>query len=370
MEGGDKVKKGWISLHRRIKDHWLFPSNESRVFTKFESWIDLLLMVNYESRQIMFNNTVIDVDVGEKITSIKSLSDRWKWSRKKVSNFLDLLEKQGQIIQERTPRYTVINIVNFEDYQQLLHNDSESHPKEHLKNHQRQGVDDCFSEKGVNRRTAKEHLKSGHNDGGGEKGLQLKREKGTSKVTPENTDVTTFAGGFGKKGDVKGTTETEERNIKRTSKEHPRNTKNNSNNDNNINNNNVVKSKYNFSDEHMKLAKLLFKFMRSNNPNAKEPNFKDWANTFRLMMERDKRTGKDIQDVILWSQNDQFWHTNILSARKLREQYDRLFLQMSNDKRFKVINGGRLDGEHREGYGKHGSGIDFAEYDFSNNNNV
>lgn len=88
---------------------------------------------------------------------------------------------------------------------------------------------------------------------------------------------------------------------------------------------------YKFDERQMMLAKLLFKKIRENNPAAKEPNLESWANTFRLMMDRDRREGKDIQDVILWSQQDSFWYKNILSAEKLRKQFDRLFLQMQDD---------------------------------------
>ena len=46
----------------------------------------------------------------------------------------------------------------------------------------------------------------------------------------------------------------------------------------------------------------------------------------RLMLDRDGRTAAQIQNAILWCQADEFWRSNILSASKLREQYDRLRL--------------------------------------------
>lgn len=95
---------------------------------------------------------------------------------------------------------------------------------------------------------------------------------------------------------------------------------------------NTSRSKLKFETHHLKLAELLFKKIKENNPSAKEPNIESWANTFRLMMERDKRKGKDIQDLILWSQSHHFWYKNILSADKLRNQFDRLFLEMRDEK--------------------------------------
>lgn len=113
-----------------------------------------------------------------------------------------------------------------------------------------------------------------------------------------------------------------------------KNVKNDKNNNININNNvreSEKRKKYKFDEKQMALAKLLFKKIKENNPNAKEPNFEAWANTFRLMMEVDKREGKEIQDVILWCQRHEFWYKNILSPEKLRKQYDRLYLEMKSE---------------------------------------
>ncbi len=81
------------------------------------------------------------------------------------------------------------------------------------------------------------------------------------------------------------------------------------------------------SDE-MKLAMLLFDRMRVNNPDCKEPNFQVWCKHIDWMMRLDKRKPKDIQSVIVFSQKDPFWQSNILSTEKLREKYDQLVLKM------------------------------------------
>lgn len=120
-----------------------------------------------------------------------------------------------------------------------------------------------------------------------------------------------------------------------------------------------VRSKYKFETHHMKLAELLFKKIRENNPNAKKPNLESWANTFRLMMERDNRSGKDIQELILWTQRHHFWYKNILSADKLRKQFDRLILEMKDDGKFAVIGGGRNE-KPKTSYES-----DSSKYDFS-----
>ena len=90
------------------------------------------------------------------------------------------------------------------------------------------------------------------------------------------------------------------------------------------------RSKLKFETHHLKLAELLYKQIQSNSPNYPEPDLEKWANEFRLMMERDKRDGKEIQDLIIKTQSDNFWKKNILSPGKLRKQYDRLVLEFED----------------------------------------
>lgn len=87
-------------------------------------------------------------------------------------------------------------------------------------------------------------------------------------------------------------------------------------------------TKFNYEPEHMELAELLYDEILKNNPNHKKPDLESWANSFRLTMERDKRTFENLKIIIQWCQSDSFWYTNILSADKLRKQYDQLSIKM------------------------------------------
>ena len=93
---------------------------------------------------------------------------------------------------------------------------------------------------------------------------------------------------------------------------------------------NTSRSKLKFETHHLKLAELLYKQIKNNSPNYKEPDLEMWANEFRLMMDRDKREGEEIQDLIIKTQNDNFWKKNILSPSKLRKQYDRLVMEFED----------------------------------------
>ncbi|MBC2368121.1 hypothetical protein HBP99_05710 [Listeria booriae] len=98
---------------------------------------------------------------------------------------------------------------------------------------------------------------------------------------------------------------------------------------------------------HLQLANHLFNKMLENNPNVKKPNFKSWADTFRLMTDRDKRTVEQITYLIDWSQQDSFWHKNILSASAIRKQFDRLVLEIK-DKRSNPKNNYRKGSDRQE----------------------
>ncbi len=84
--------EGWVSLYRKIQEHWIWKSKEP--FDKRSAWIDLLLMVNHKDEEIEMDSTIIKIEAGQRITSLEKLAGKWRWSRHKVSNFLNQLEKE------------------------------------------------------------------------------------------------------------------------------------------------------------------------------------------------------------------------------------------------------------------------------------
>lgn len=90
------------------------------------------------------------------------------------------------------------------------------------------------------------------------------------------------------------------------------------------------KSAETFSDDSLPivLSQKLKSHILTNNPNARTPsNLQKWASDFDKMIRLDKRPISEIEAVMEFSQRDNFWRSNILSAGKLREKYDQLFLQ-------------------------------------------
>ncbi|EOD7436921.1 phage replisome organizer N-terminal domain-containing protein [Enterococcus faecium] len=89
-----------------------------------------------------------------------------------------------------------------------------------------------------------------------------------------------------------------------------------------------------YSDEHLRLAKKMQSNLTEDFP--KEMNKVDiekWADTIRLIEERDKATIEAIEYVINWLPTNEFWFGNIRSAKKLREKFEKLKFEIKADKK-------------------------------------
>lgn len=108
------MQQGWITLHRKILDNFLW---DDKPFTKGQAWIDLILLANHENKKTIFDGNVIEVKRGEKITSIRLLSERWGWSTTKTKKFLNVLQNEKMLTYKSNTKNTVYSIVNYNDYQ-------------------------------------------------------------------------------------------------------------------------------------------------------------------------------------------------------------------------------------------------------------
>ncbi|WP_060679602.1 hypothetical protein [Virgibacillus halodenitrificans] len=121
------MSKGWIKLYRDIKDHWIYQ--ESRKFSKYEAWLDMLMSANYKDNKFVLGNELIEVKRGQFVTSIRRLCNEWDWSNTKVVQFLELLQKDGMIEVTKDTKKTVITIIKYDIYQ--TSNDTEKTENTH-----------------------------------------------------------------------------------------------------------------------------------------------------------------------------------------------------------------------------------------------
>jgi len=106
--------EGWIKLHRKIFDN---PYYFSEPFTRSQAWIDLLLLANHQDGFFYKRGIKVQVKRGQVGFITTSLSVRWKWSRGKVNRFLNELEIDNQIEQQKSNVTTLLSIVNYDIYQ-------------------------------------------------------------------------------------------------------------------------------------------------------------------------------------------------------------------------------------------------------------
>ncbi|MDO5742479.1 MAG: hypothetical protein Q4Q13_05955, partial [Vagococcus sp.] len=107
--------QGWVSIHRKIQDSWLW---EEKPFDKARAFIDLILLVNHEDKEILVDGEIKTIKRGQRLTSISKLSKRWGWNSRTVKRFLVLLEQDQKITLDITPRkHTMITLKNYQKYQ-------------------------------------------------------------------------------------------------------------------------------------------------------------------------------------------------------------------------------------------------------------
>ncbi len=80
------------------------------------------------------------------------------------------------------------------------------------------------------------------------------------------------------------------------------------------------------------LAKFLENNITENNPKfpKSESQLQRWDKDFDLMIRGDKIDADNIAEVIQWCQRDNFWRSNILSGKKLREKYQQLRMKIES----------------------------------------
>jgi hypothetical protein len=83
-----------------------------------------------------------------------------------------------------------------------------------------------------------------------------------------------------------------------------------------------------YSPEDLECANQFWERIKALQPGRKTPSIPAWAESIRLMRERDKRTHEDILDLLDRVQGDPFWRVNILSPDKLRAKFDDLQLKI------------------------------------------
>jgi hypothetical protein len=269
--GVNSVDSGWIKLHRKLLDNeiWHDP-------LALRLFILLLLRAAHEDTKV----NGIEIKRGQWLRSYSNLSEDLGYKvgrgmklipKTTLFHTISKLKKHGMVAVDETKHGTLFTVVNYEQYQGFSGSDEI----------ERGTVDGTNLERTWNERGTK---------------TIIKETERNNKDTNILTDISIV--------DTPSETESE------------------------------PEPKPKFGDDHEAtiLTRLLAKLMLQNNPNARIPKAEKDAQKWIAEMERihrlDGYSYDEIKQAIIWCQNDEFWKSNILSTKKLREKMPTLVLQM------------------------------------------
>lgn len=110
----NKNKEGWIIISRRLFNHWIWTSD--RPFDDRSAWVDLIGLMNHEDKTIQIGVSTLTIHRGQHFTSLVKLANRWRWDKRRVSRYLNMLEKEKMIVKDGTHNGTLLTLVNYEKF--------------------------------------------------------------------------------------------------------------------------------------------------------------------------------------------------------------------------------------------------------------
>jgi DNA-binding transcriptional regulator YhcF (GntR family) len=105
--------EGWIKLHRKLLSNCISNKPEYAWL-----WITLLLLAQHSESSFIWNNKKQILESGQFLTGLKKLSKKTGIAQGTVYRILKYLENEKQIEQQKTTKYTIITILNWDTYQQ------------------------------------------------------------------------------------------------------------------------------------------------------------------------------------------------------------------------------------------------------------
>ena len=115
---------GWIKLHRRLLNNAIFYKPDY-----FQVWIYILLKVNHEDNKFIWNNESKIVKKGCGIFSQKEMSSEFKFPISKINRILLYLQNENQISFTGYSKYTEIQVLRWEEYQDAFENGNQKETK-------------------------------------------------------------------------------------------------------------------------------------------------------------------------------------------------------------------------------------------------
>jgi hypothetical protein len=118
MHDDDMEKDGWILLHRKLTDHWLWENDKY-----LKRWLTILMFVNHKPAKFNVGNALHICEPGSSYRSLEEWGRLFRTNKRNVKNFFSLLQGDVmiscQILGKGNQRKHLLSVVNWEHYQKI-----------------------------------------------------------------------------------------------------------------------------------------------------------------------------------------------------------------------------------------------------------
>lgn len=105
---------GWIKLHRKLLDSSIFTSDSG-----LRIWIWCLLRANHDECDVFVGIHKVHLMPGQFVFGRESASESLGISPSTVRNWINILQQDSRIDIKPTNKYSVISVLNWNDYQSM-----------------------------------------------------------------------------------------------------------------------------------------------------------------------------------------------------------------------------------------------------------
>jgi hypothetical protein len=106
------IDTGWIKLHRKETQNAYYKKSQY-----VHLWHHILVCANHAEKDFFWNGEVKKIMPGQLLTGRKKLSEETGISESTVEDILKFFERQQQIQQQKTTKYRLLTVVNWNEYQ-------------------------------------------------------------------------------------------------------------------------------------------------------------------------------------------------------------------------------------------------------------
>lgn len=113
--------QGWISLYRKIQNSFVWTNSD-----QLKLWLLILMKANHSENKFLFNGEELSVSKGQMVTGVNVLASDFNEGVKPVNRvagrtlwrWLKKFEKEQMLSIKSTSKYSVITVLNWDEYQQ------------------------------------------------------------------------------------------------------------------------------------------------------------------------------------------------------------------------------------------------------------